>query len=97
MNGYDFWHGTDAKERIVVDEIEGIHRTQDRVTVRSRGRWLIQGGETVCEEERTMVFRIGERSRSIDFTFVLSPPTNPSCSGTRRRERWRFAWCRPFA
>lgn len=81
VNGFDFWHGTEAGERIRHDAILGISWSDDRVVVRARNRWQVEKGRTLLIEERTMSFGSDERGRIIDFTFVLSPVDRPLVFG----------------
>jgi len=81
VNGFDFWHGTEAGERIVHDRLLGVDWKGERAVVRARNLWQIGGERTLCVEERTMSFGFDERGRVIDFTFVLSPTDQPLVFG----------------
>jgi len=81
VNGFDFWHGTDAGERIVHDRFLGISWLGDRAEVRARNLWQVGEGRTICVEERTMTFGFDERGRVIDFTYQLSPTDEPLVFG----------------
>lgn len=80
VNGHDFWHG--AKTRIEPDgRAEIVVPQGERGVVRTRYRWLDDGGQLVCTETRTTSFSATASERTIDFEIALEPAAAPLVLG----------------
>jgi len=81
VNGFDFWHGRDRRERIVLDGTPELVAGGDHATVRSRYRWLVDGDTQVGREDRELVFAERNGLRTLDVTVTLHAEPGPLVLG----------------
>ena len=81
VDGFDFWHGTDAGERIQLDELEGARIAPDGAAqVDARFSWRVGEGEgrALMIERRSMRFHASTDARRIDVELQLTPAGDAS-------------------
>ncbi len=81
VNGYDFWHGKENRERIVWDGSQSVERDDSRCRVRAGYRWLVDEDSLICTEEREFVFAEADGARTVDVSVTLTPGTEPLVLG----------------
>lgn len=72
VNGHSFWHKDAIKHREFV-KVEG----GERALIVTRNDWLAADGARVCEDERTLTFRVDGGARLIDFDVTVKAPDGP--------------------
>ncbi len=81
VDGFDFWHGRDRRERIELDGAPELIADGDHVTVRCRYRWLVDDDTQVCLEDRELVFGERDGLRTLDVTVTLHAGATPLVLG----------------
>lgn len=81
VNGYDFWHGRNRRERIALDGAPELLAGGDHASVRCRYRWLVDDGTQVCREDRELIFAERDGMRSLDVTVTLHADPGPLVLG----------------
>jgi hypothetical protein len=90
VNGVIFWNERDdTRGRILNNAVE--ISTKDNVGwIRSHNRWVGPGGVLHLTDETTVRIQGDDEVRLVDYEVSLrAPPTNQSCSATRRKARWQ--------
>lgn len=83
VNGFDFWHGTDRRERIALDGAPVVTTTAQGVRVACRYRLLVDDDTAIGTEERELVFAADPAlgTRAVDAIITLRPATAPLVLG----------------
>ncbi|MFT7670129.1 MAG: hypothetical protein ACI8X5_002836 [Planctomycetota bacterium] len=81
VNGYDFWHGEENRERIVWDGNQRVERDGSYCRVGASYRWLVGEDTLVCTEEREYVFAQADGARTVDVSVTLTPGEEPLVMG----------------
>jgi hypothetical protein len=71
VNGFDFWHGRDRRERIVREEAETRYLAAGVVEVDASYRWQVDDGDVVLREQRVLRFEDRGDHRTVDATITL--------------------------
>ena len=72
VNGVDFWTERAGSGRIVHDEFTAIRSGEDKGIIRTRNKWITEGGKVICTDERSLtIHRTGTADRLIDFEVTL--------------------------
>ena len=71
VNGFDFWHGRDRRERIVLEATETRYLAAGVVEVASSYRWQVDDGDVVLRERRVLRFEDRGDHRTVDATITL--------------------------
>lgn len=71
VNGFDFWHGKQHRERIVHEATSRRYRGAGVVDVESDYRWLVDDGDVVLRERRLLRFAERDDHRTIDAVVTL--------------------------
>jgi hypothetical protein len=77
VNGVDFWSEQEGHGRIVERDIELAEARPDRATLATVNDWLDKDGKKICEDRRTLVFRVGKDRHTIDFEAVVKASEGP--------------------
>lgn len=81
VNGVDFWSEHEGHGTIVHREFLTISARNSVAEVASRNDWLGPDGTKHCEDERRLLFRVGDDWRAIDFEITVRASERPVVFG----------------
>ncbi len=81
VNGFDFWHGTEHRERILCMTTPRQEVDQNGCRLTSSYQWMVEEDQVVCTESRVLYFHGTEETRLIDVDIRLRPTDSPLVLG----------------